>query len=82
MTTDRINQGTVTAVRIPPRATRAPMPVFIPLLPSLSLSFSDVSDGPHSSCTRGARWRGDAPSLEWCAWTARARARGEPNAQN
>jgi len=39
MTTDRFNQGTVTAVRISPRATRAPGPQFVPLLPSLFHSF-------------------------------------------
>jgi len=65
MTTGRNIQGTVTAFRIPPRATRAPGPQCVPLLHSLSffLSFSDVSDGPHWTCTKGAKWRGDAPTV-------------------
>ena len=71
MTNGRINKGNVTVVRFPTRAAWAPGILFFvyPFLsPTFSFSFSflpsftfsDVSYGPPSTCTRGARWRGYA----------------------
>ena len=79
MTTGRINQGTVTAVRFLPRAAWAPGFLFVPL--SFVLPFFHILGrvgrptlDRHQGCSVT---RGRAYSLEWCAWLARARTRGE-----
>jgi len=60
MARGRINQGTATAVRFPPPAVWEPGHQFVPLSFLPFFAFSDLSASPHSTGTKGARWRGDS----------------------
>jgi len=63
MASDRMNQETVTAVWVPPRAAWALGHHFVPLSFFLFFAFSDVSADRHATGTKGSRWRGNSPTF-------------------